>query len=399
MEKCCGGELLERISNPKLRLSEKEIAEVMAQTCQTLKALHARRIVLCDLKPENILFRDRKTTKIVIIDFGLSQRCGKFQHLKKVAGTPSYIAPELLTKHYTSECDIYAVGIICFECFHGYLPWNPKKSPIDTIKQAKAGFKGDTKSGRGPWFNSKVKISDDAKDFITKCLDLDVTKRITANEGTVHPFLATVEDLTPFADVTAEFGFENIHLTALDQFVAMLVDSADTLPEKLLKDAATVFQKVAEQEKSTDGSIKWEGFQVAVKEILHKEIPEEALKTMFEHFDLDDDHKISSEEFLKICALQYARSEDARFNKMLISVFDPEGNGYISMDFLKDTLVKKAHLTQEVNDEVLARMEELSNKGKISYVDFAKVLDKETEKDASFRFKVVDTNNSEAKKE
>jgi Ca2+-binding EF-hand superfamily protein len=246
----------------------------------------------------------------------------------------------------------------------------------------------------------RVQITDDAKDFVTKCVELDATKRLTANEAMVHPFLRKVEDLDPFADVTAECGFENIHLTKLDTFVAMLMDSAETLPEKLFNNADAVFKKIAEEENSADGHIKWEGFQRAVAEVTHKHIPEEALQTMFDHFDLDDDHTISCEEFLKICALQYARSEDARFNKMLISVFDPDGNGFISMKFLKNTLVKKSELKEEVTDEVIEKMEELSKKGKISYVDFAKVLDKETEKDASFRFKVLETDkDTPAKKE
>ena len=43
--------------------------------------------------------------------------------MTKVGGTPAYIAPECLGRRYTEAVDMWAVGIITFEMFFGYVPF------------------------------------------------------------------------------------------------------------------------------------------------------------------------------------------------------------------------------------------------------------------------------------
>jgi serine/threonine protein kinase len=74
-------------------------------------------IIHRDLKSLNILRDFRGSFKIC--DFGLV--CNK----TIAAGTPSYMAPELLeNKRYTKTVDSYAFAVLLWEIFSGDIPFN-----------------------------------------------------------------------------------------------------------------------------------------------------------------------------------------------------------------------------------------------------------------------------------
>ena len=60
--------------------------------------MHSQGIVHRDIKPENIMLS--ATGELKLIDFGLSKRQQGDKKLKTIAGTPYYMAPEVLDGRY-----------------------------------------------------------------------------------------------------------------------------------------------------------------------------------------------------------------------------------------------------------------------------------------------------------
>lgn len=76
-----------------------------------------------DLKLENLILDENGYLKIV--DFGM---CKVLRHNEKAteyAGTPAYIAPELLKgEEYTFTADWWAVGVLMYQMLTGVLPFH-----------------------------------------------------------------------------------------------------------------------------------------------------------------------------------------------------------------------------------------------------------------------------------
>lgn len=68
-----------------------------------------------DLKPENFMTVDKNGYEIKMIDFGLAKNYKiNLDVLTTKAGTPYYIAPEVLSGKYNHKCDIWSLGVIIY---------------------------------------------------------------------------------------------------------------------------------------------------------------------------------------------------------------------------------------------------------------------------------------------
>ena len=95
--------------------------ELFVQVLQALHYLHRRNVLHRDLKPKNVLVVDGQAQ---VLDFGLSI-VGEQTAGGEIAGTPSYMAPELwVGKPASKQSDLYAMGVIAYRMFAGRHPFD-----------------------------------------------------------------------------------------------------------------------------------------------------------------------------------------------------------------------------------------------------------------------------------
>ncbi len=191
---CEGGELFDRISAKSSKrtqgcsqppcFAESMAARILYQLLNAVSYLHEQGIVHRDIKPENILFETaEEDSPVKIVDFGLS-RTHYGSHdppMRAIVGTPYYIAPEVLRKNYTKSCDVWSVGIIAYILLCGYPPFNgaTNNETHDSILRGRYCFP------REEWKS----ISNEAMDFISRMLQVDPTRRMTAVQALNHPWI------------------------------------------------------------------------------------------------------------------------------------------------------------------------------------------------------------------
>jgi serine/threonine-protein kinase len=132
MEYLPGPTLRQRISEDG-PLSLEQTADILGDVCRGLAAAHAAGLVHRDLKPENILLAAEGDGEIPkILDFGsakgtdvLSDPTLEPTRTGELVGTPYYMSPEQ-AQGLTAvgpEADLWAVGVIAFECVTGVRPF------------------------------------------------------------------------------------------------------------------------------------------------------------------------------------------------------------------------------------------------------------------------------------
>lgn len=102
------------------------LLELCEELCEALAHAHDRGVVHRDLKPDNIFVSSDGVAKI--LDFGLARvRLPEISHLTRsgsALGTCSYMAPEQAAgKPADERSDLYALGIIIYECVTGVIPF------------------------------------------------------------------------------------------------------------------------------------------------------------------------------------------------------------------------------------------------------------------------------------
>lgn len=99
--------------------TNEQIEELLVQLLRALNYLHQKNIIHCDLKPGNIFVENGL---VLLIDFGLAGYWGK-----SIAGTPTYLAPEIFRgERHSVASDLYAVGAIFYNCLGRMQPFSGK---------------------------------------------------------------------------------------------------------------------------------------------------------------------------------------------------------------------------------------------------------------------------------
>ncbi|VFQ94402.1 unnamed protein product [Cuscuta campestris] len=120
------GSLFRIIHHPHSQVDEKRRIKMALDVAMGMNCLHTSTptIVHRDLKSPNLLVDNDWNVKVC--DFGLSRlKHNTFLSSKSTAGTPEWMAPEVLRNEPSNEkCDVYSFGVILWELATMRLPWS-----------------------------------------------------------------------------------------------------------------------------------------------------------------------------------------------------------------------------------------------------------------------------------
>jgi serine/threonine protein kinase len=91
-----------------------------------------------------------------------------------VAGSPAYVAPEVLSGSYSEKVDIWGAGVLLHVLLHGSLPF--QGGSLDAVFESIKTLELDFSST--PWESISVL----GRDLIGRMLNRDVSCRMTADE-------------------------------------------------------------------------------------------------------------------------------------------------------------------------------------------------------------------------
>ncbi len=133
MEYIEGETLRSRLSRP---ISHDEFRRIASESVAALAAAHDKGILHRDIKPENIMLCSSGTHpgQVKLLDFGLAQQATDDTGLLEtatmltvagmLAGTPQYMAPEILNGEPADRrSDIFALGVVMYEMLSGHHPF------------------------------------------------------------------------------------------------------------------------------------------------------------------------------------------------------------------------------------------------------------------------------------
>ncbi|MFO0878076.1 MAG: protein kinase [Gemmataceae bacterium] len=170
LEFCPGRSLAHRLSQGRLTMTES--VEMLVKITRAMQAAHAAGIVHRDLKPANVLIDAAGQPKVS--DFGLARQQREESNLTQtgdVLGTPAYMAPEqaLGRREVGPATDIYALGVILYECLAGHPPFR-SGSMLEVLNDV-------VQREPVPLRQMNEEVPRDLEQVVKKCLAKDPARR------------------------------------------------------------------------------------------------------------------------------------------------------------------------------------------------------------------------------
>ncbi|KAJ7975902.1 putative Calcium-dependent protein kinase [Quillaja saponaria] len=361
MELCAGGELFDRILK-RGHYTEKKAAELARTIVGVVEAWHSLGVMHRDLKPENFLFVDEKEdSPLSAIDFGLSVFFKPGEIFSDVVGSPYYVAPEVLRKHYGPEADVWSAGVIIYILLCGVPPfWAESEEDIfEEVLHGNLDFSSD------PWPN----VSESAKDLVRKMLVRDPRKRITAHEVLCHPWVQ-VDGAAPDKPLDPAVLSRLKQFSAMDKLKKMALRViAENLSEEEIAGLREMFKMI---DTDSSGQITFEELKVGLKRF-GANLNESEIYDLMQAADVDNSGTIDYGEFIAATLhLNKVDREDHLF--AAFSYFDKDGSGYITQDELQQACDEFG--IENVRLEEMIREADQDNDGRIDYNEFVAMMQK-----------------------
>ena len=359
MEYAKGNDLFDMLIK-KGNFSEDLTSRIIFKILSGLSYCHSKNICHRDIKAENIIFSNSSNNlDVKILDFGLSRMNKINEMMHTVLGTPYYVAPEVLQGNYTEKCDIWSVGVLTYIMLCGEPPFNGKSTQLifDSVLNKKLDFNNE-KFGN---------VSNEAIDFIKKCLEKDISKRPTAHdlltESWFHKIYLEVhivnkETLAYLLQNLTRFKF----YSKFQQFILSHIINVN-LTETQIKDVKEIFEALDEGDNGVLTKLN--------------------LKSAFLSLGYNVENSIISSSISKICQNTINFSDflvwTADYSKILttssikeaFNYFDVNKDGIITIEDIEFSLLRIGKKILNKNKEsLMSIIHEITVKDQISLNDF-----------------------------
>lgn len=331
LELCEGGELFDCVVQAG-RLTERIGGICVKHMLLAVNYLHQNFIMHRDLKPENWLLATKQEVGVAplkLIDFGISKRFepGIFSTTK--AGTPNYVAPEVLNGKYDEKSDLWSLGVIMYVMFCGKHPFAGKN-----VQQILKAVKNGTVDYNNP---ACKKLSSGLLGIVKACLQKNTSVRPSAQMAMANPWFVTAsQPAAGSADMT------KLEVGGLEAFAVM---------NKVKRAAITV---IATQLSNADIT---------------------RLRDLFMNMDQNGDGTLTVSELVNgMKSMEIDMPKD--LDKILQGI-DSDGSGVIDYtEFLAATLDKKLYNQEQVVWNAFKKFD-LDGSGTIDKEELEKVLGSE----------------------
>lgn len=355
MECMEGGELFDRLAEVK-RFDELDACDTVWQMLLALNYLHQHGIVHRDIKLENFLFEKKDTSHLKLIDFGFSHMWDPNIKMHVSCGTLAYVAPEVLDKSYTSQCDLWSVGVITFILLSGYMPFSGSE-----LKQTK-----DIAAGKYVIKPEKWRVvSPQAQHFTFSLLHVNPDKRLTAEAALEHEWMvrkgrrSQVEIDTGISEALRQFAQATRFRRCCMEMMAWSLSN---------EERAEVRDYFLAMDANKHGTITLAELRSVMVDKF--DIHDEEVETIFRSMDTNNDEEIHYSDFLAAMVNTRIVMHDDLL-KAAFKKFDSDASGYITVDNLREVL---GNSFDGVEVEELLKEADYLKDNRISYAEFVSYI-------------------------
>jgi len=282
------------------------------------------------------------------------------QVLTTKAGTPYYVAPQVLAGKYDQLSDIWSCGVIMYVLLCGYPPFFGE-TDAEVLSKVRLG---NFSFNQADWKN----ISEDAKNLIRKMLKMQPKDRCTADEALNNDWIKKKAPKATGGEIGASMvenlkGFRSQNKL---KKVALHV-IASQLGEDQIKTLRETFMKL---DSNGDGKMTVSELKEGISKAGLKEIPPD-LKAIMDDIDADGSGEIDYTEFLAATLdKKVYMQEDVCWNAF--KNFDRNNDGKISQDELK-VILGDPSVRNQANVEIAEILKQFDGDGD-GFIDFQEFM-------------------------
>ncbi|OMJ90472.1 hypothetical protein SteCoe_7174 [Stentor coeruleus] len=365
MERFTGESLYDRLLRSNNQ-SEQNCMIYMQQLFAAIRCLSENKIAHRDIKIENLIFGSGEySNNLKLVSFSSCYIFKNDEFMAEKVGSPYYLAPEMIRRHYDFRCDWWSAGVIMYIILSGSPPFVGKSENevISNITIGNVTFTGSI------WKN----ISSQAKDLITGLLRLNPDERLTPQQALDHPWLSTTVPQAPSRESSAQFISDLSHLR-----------SSQKLKKSLLKYLSVFFISLEEYQElyglfsyfdsNLNGRISKNELKVGFIRLFGNRIrnAEREIEKLLENADFDESGELSYNEFVTAAMGRQNIIEQRRLRRIFKSI-DSNDNGFIDAQELQAALSRCLTKKNDTWEELIKECD-TNGDGLIDITEFTNLM-------------------------